>query len=59
MHYKGERDPETRRMGITVLKMSPGGEGDDTSIMEEELFGPILPVVPVKVRQLVPIGHPK
>jgi hypothetical protein len=51
VYHKGEMKAETRRMGITVLKMPKGGEGDDTGILEEELFGPILPVVPVKVRQ--------
>lgn len=49
VYYRGETNNETRRMGITVVKMPRGGEGDDTGILEEELFGPILPVVPVKV----------
>ena len=49
VYYRGEMNKETRRMGITVVKMPKGGKGDDTGLLEEELFGPILPVVPVKV----------
>ena len=49
VYYKGEVDIERRRMGITVLKMNHGGKGDESGVLEEEIFGPILPVVPVKV----------
>ena len=37
-------------MGITVLKMNKGGKGDSSGVLEEEIFGPILPVIPVKVK---------
>ncbi|EJD05268.1 aldehyde dehydrogenase [Fomitiporia mediterranea MF3/22] len=41
---QGEVDPERLKIAPTVLTDVPG----DDSLMEEELFGPILPIVPVE-----------
>jgi aldehyde dehydrogenase (NAD+) len=49
VYYKGEVSAERRRMGISILKMNKGGEGEDGGVMREEVFGPVLPVISVKV----------
>ena len=50
VYLRGEVDEERQRMGITVLKMNKGGKGDSSGVLEEEIFGPILPVIPAKVK---------
>lgn len=50
----GETDEKERRMGITIIKMNEGAKGDSGPLIEEELFGPLLPVIPVKVRKEPP-----
>jgi aldehyde dehydrogenase (NAD+) len=39
----GEHDPQRRRIGLTVLSVSE----DDDPLMQEELFGPLLPVLTI------------
>ena len=39
----GENDPQRRRIGLTVLSVSE----DDDPLMQEELFGPLLPVLTI------------
>lgn len=41
--YGGERDPGSRYFAPTALRNVPPGAG----VMREEIFGPILPVIPV------------
>ncbi|MFM8525086.1 MAG: aldehyde dehydrogenase family protein [Cyanobacteriota bacterium] len=40
----GEHDPERRRIGLTLLEV----RDDDDPLMQEELFGPLLPVLTVE-----------
>ena len=48
--YRGESDPKTRRMGFSLVKLNEDGVGEDeTPLTEEEIFGAVLPVVPVSV----------
>lgn len=42
-----QRDPERRRIGLTLIEFN---STDETSpLVNEELFGPILPIIPVEV----------
>lgn len=43
----GETNPSDRRMSIAVVKMNENGQGESGPLLQEELFGPLLPVVPV------------
>lgn len=46
---RGETDAEKRRLGISLVIMKNGlGEGEG-GLMEEEIFGPVLPIIPVDV----------
>jgi len=45
--YRGETDKPKRRMGISVVKLNRGAEGEDGILAKEEIFGPVLPVIPV------------
>jgi hypothetical protein len=44
--YRAEADPETRRMGISLVKQQESSTG---TLVENEIFGPVLPIIPVKV----------
>lgn len=50
---RGEVDEEKRRMGISLVIMKNGlqglGVGDDGGLMDQEIFGPVLPIIPVDV----------
>jgi acyl-CoA reductase-like NAD-dependent aldehyde dehydrogenase len=46
---RGEVDEEKRRMGISLVIMKNGMKGDDGGLMEQEIFGPVLPIIPVDV----------
>ena len=41
---EGEPDPKTRRISPTLILDAP----DDLRVMQDEIFGPLLPVVPVR-----------
>jgi acyl-CoA reductase-like NAD-dependent aldehyde dehydrogenase len=47
--YKGEVDVEKRRMGFSIVKLSLDGQGEKGGLVEEEIFGPVLPIIPVSV----------
>jgi aldehyde dehydrogenase (NAD+) len=47
--YNGGLDKESRRMGITIVKLNENGTGEKGGLVEEEIFGPILPIIPVQV----------
>ena len=48
---RGEMESEKNRMGISlvVMKNGVGGGGDNGGLMDEEIFGPVLPIIPVDV----------
>jgi hypothetical protein len=46
MIHRAESDPSTRRMGISLVKQYEGSRG---TLVEDEIFGPILPIIGVKV----------
>lgn len=46
--YKGEMDEKTRRMGISLIKLNENGEGEEGGVMVDEIFGPVLTIIPVK-----------
>lgn len=48
--YRGETDPQTRRMGFSLVKLNVDGAGESGGLVEEEIFGPVLPIIPVSVR---------
>lgn len=47
----GQTDAGKRKIGLTCIRMK--GEDSEAGWMKEEIFGPILPIVPVKVSSLV------
>lgn len=47
--YRGEADPARRKMGISVVRMNRNAEGEDGVIVSDELFGPVVPIIPVDV----------
>ena len=48
---RGETDEAKRRMGISLVIMKNGvKEGDQIMNPTEEIFGPVLPIIPVDVR---------
>jgi len=46
---RGDFDAEKRRMGISLVIMKGGVKGSEGGLMEEEIFGPVLPIIPVDV----------
>ena len=47
--HRGETDAHTRRMGISIVRMSVDDEKGCGGLMADEIFGPVLPVLTVKV----------
>ncbi|TYJ57279.1 hypothetical protein B9479_002012 [Cryptococcus floricola] len=45
--YKGERDETKRRFGISLIRLNDGGVGESGGVADEEIFGPIVAIVPV------------
>lgn len=45
--YRGETDKPRRRMGISVVKFGRGAEGENSMLVKDEIFGPVLPIIPV------------
>lgn len=46
---RGEMDEARRRMGISLVVLNEGAKGEVSRLVEEEIFGPVLPIIPVKV----------
>ena len=46
---RGDIDEEKRRMGISLVIMKGGVKGTEGGLMDEEIFGPVLPIIPVDV----------
>jgi len=46
---RGDIDEEKRRMGISLVIMKGGVKGTEGGLMDEEIFGPVLPIIPVNV----------
>lgn len=44
--YRAESDSKTRRMGISLVKQKETSTGP---LVENEIFGPVLPIIAVKV----------
>jgi len=44
--YRAETDPTTRRMGISLVRQQETSTG---ALVENEIFGPVLPIIAVKV----------
>ncbi len=47
--YEGERDIGTKRMGFSIVKLELDGVGEKGALVEEEIFGPVLPIIPISV----------
>ena len=47
--HRGESDRSTRRMGFSLVLLNKNGEGETTGLVKEEIFGPVLPIIPVSV----------
>ncbi|WP_030596664.1 aldehyde dehydrogenase family protein [Streptomyces fulvoviolaceus] len=46
--FGGRHDAATRYLSPTILHLDgPGAAGEGPAVMEEEIFGPVLPIVPV------------
>ncbi len=50
--YRGEMDKTSRRMGIHVVLLNEAGKAEKGALVEDEIFGLVLPIIPVEV------GHP-
>jgi acyl-CoA reductase-like NAD-dependent aldehyde dehydrogenase len=49
MVIRGESDPTTKRMGISIVLLPEASKVPKIKIVEEEIFGPIIPIIPVEV----------
>ena len=47
---RGEVDASRRRMGVSVVVLNEGAKGEESGLATEEVFGPVLAIIPVKVR---------
>ena len=52
--YRGESDKDRRRMGVSLVKLHQDGFDESGSLVEEEIFGPVLPIIPVQVSHGMP-----
>lgn len=46
---RGDVDEERRRLGVSLVIMNGGVQGNEGGLMDEEIFGPVLPIIPVDV----------
>lgn len=53
---RGDVDVEKNRMGISLVIMKNGVKGTEGGLMDEEIFGPVLPIIPVDVSSYFPLG---
>lgn len=47
--YRGETDASRNRMSINLVRLNRNGEGETTTLVTDEIFGPIIPIIPVDV----------
>lgn len=47
--YRGEADQARNRMGISIVRMNRNAEGENSILVTDEIFGPIIPIIPVDV----------
>lgn len=52
---RGEVDPARNRMGISLVIMKHQSKGDDGGLLSDEIFGPVLPIIPIDVSP--PLDH--
>ncbi|WWC64986.1 uncharacterized protein I303_107600 [Kwoniella dejecticola CBS 10117] len=45
--HRGEMNKETRRLGISLVKTNLNGEGESGGLVEDEVFGPVMAIIPV------------
>ncbi|CAK9783311.1 unnamed protein product [Cutaneotrichosporon oleaginosum] len=45
--YRGETDVSRNRMGINLVRLNLNGEGETSTLVTDEIFGPIIPIIPV------------
>ncbi|WVQ83377.1 hypothetical protein IAT38_005518 [Cryptococcus sp. DSM 104549] len=46
--YRGEIDETQRKMGISLVRLNEGAVGETGGLVEEEVFGPVLSIIPVE-----------
>nr|XP_019007737.1 aldehyde dehydrogenase (NAD+) [Kwoniella pini CBS 10737]OCF46518.1 aldehyde dehydrogenase (NAD+) [Kwoniella pini CBS 10737] len=44
---RGELNKESRRLGISLVKTNLNGEGETGGLVEDEVFGPVIAIIPV------------
>lgn len=49
--FRAESDESRKRMGISVVRFNKGAEGEDSLFLKEEIFGPVLPIIPIDVSE--------
>ena len=47
--YRGEKDKGKLRMGFSLVLLGEDGRGESGALVEEEIFGPVLPIIPYSV----------
>lgn len=47
--HRGELDRDRRRLGISLVQFNQDGAGETGGLVHEEIFGPVLPIIPVAV----------
>jgi acyl-CoA reductase-like NAD-dependent aldehyde dehydrogenase len=47
--YRGETDVTRNRMGINLVRLNRNGEGETGTLVTDEIYGPIIPIIPVDV----------
>ncbi|OCF56063.1 aldehyde dehydrogenase (NAD+) [Kwoniella mangroviensis CBS 10435] len=45
--HRGEINKDNRRIGISLVKMNPNAEGESGGLVEDEVFGPVMAIIPV------------
>lgn len=45
--YRGEEDEANRRLGISLVRLNKDAQGESGILVEEEIWGPVLPIIPV------------
>ena len=55
--YRGELDKDRRRLGFSLVKLNQDGVGETGGLVNEEIFGPVLPIIPVAVSDGPSLNH--
>ncbi|WVW80658.1 hypothetical protein I302_102644 [Kwoniella bestiolae CBS 10118] len=45
--HRGEIDKDSRRIGISLVKTSLNAEGESGGLVQDEVFGPVMAIIPV------------